>query len=233
MIARSGQEVCDQYAACRVCGIRDVVLFADLNDADLELIQRPINEKVYEPGDTLFNSGQAGETVFTVRSGLVKLIQFLPDGNQRIVRLLRQGALAGIEVLLGGPYENMAVVLQKTTVCEIPVSVIRQIEQNTPRLQGQILARWHLTVREAEQWLSGLSTGNARARVARLFLYLLPEGEDRCKLFGREDVGAMLGITTETASHTIAQFKRDGVISENSRNNFQCDLAELKEISGY
>jgi len=233
MIARSGQDVCDQYAACRVCGIRDIVLFADLNDSDLELIQRPINEKIYEPGDTLFNSGQTGDTVFTVRSGLVKLIQFLPDGNQRIVRLLRQGALAGIEVLLGGPYENMAVVLQKTTVCEIPVSVIRQIEQNTPRLQGQILARWHLTVREAEQWLSGLSTGNARARVARLFLYLLPNGEERCQLFGREDVGAMLGITTETASHTIAQLKRDGVISENSRNNFQCDLAELKEISGY
>ncbi len=233
MVARGSKVIGDQHAACRVCGIRDIVLFADLSEADLELIQRPINEKVYEPGSTLFSSGDSGETVFTVRSGLVKLVQFMPDGNQRIVRLLRQGALAGIEVLLGGPYENMAVVLQKTTVCEIPVSVIRRLERETPRLQGQILARWHQTVREAEQWLSDLSTGNARARVARLFLYLLHDGEDRCQLFGREDVGAMLGITTETASHTIAQFKRDCVVSESSRNNFKCDLAELRAISGY
>lgn len=223
----------DCNAACQTCGIRDLVLFADLNDADLELIQRPINEKVCGAGDVLFNAGEGGETVYTVRRGLVKLVQFLPDGNQRIVRLLRRGALAGIEVLLGGPYESMAVVLQETTVCEIPVSVIRRLENETPRLQGQILARWHQTVREAEQWLAELSTGNARARVARLFLYLLSEGEDRCRLFSREDVGAMLGITTETASHTIAQFKRDGVISENARNDFQCNLAAIREIAGY
>ncbi|MBT3359628.1 MAG: Crp/Fnr family transcriptional regulator [Rhodospirillales bacterium] len=233
MKALVGENNFDRYAACRVCGIRDIVLFADLNEADLALIQRPINEKVYQPGDILFSSGQSGETVFTVRKGLVKLVQFMPDGNQRIVRLLRPGALAGIEVLLGGPYENMAVVLQETTVCEIPVSVVRQLERETPRLQGQILARWHQTVRESEQWLSELSTGNAKGRVARLFLYLLHDGDDRCRLFSREDVGAMLGITTETASHTIAQFKRDGVVLENSRNNFQCNLAELREISGY
>lgn len=233
MVVRVSEEFCDRYAECRVCEIRDIVLFADLSEADLGSIQHPINEKVYDPGSILFNSGQTGDTVFTVRSGLVKLVQFLPDGNQRIVRLLRQGALAGLEVLLGGPYENMAMVLQRTTVCEIPVTVIRQLERETPRLQGQILARWHQSVREAEQWLAELSTGNARARVARLFLYLLSGDDDRCQLFSREDVGAMLGITTETASHTIAQFKRDGVVAENSRNKFQCDLAELRTISGY
>ena len=36
--------------------------------------------------------GDAGQHVLTIRGGLVKLVQYLPDGTQRIVRLLRHGA---------------------------------------------------------------------------------------------------------------------------------------------
>jgi CRP-like cAMP-binding protein len=51
-------------------------------------------------------------------------------------------------------------------------------------------------------------------------------------LFSREDMGAMLGITTETASRTIAEFKRRSLLVETDPNRFLLDVPNLKRIAG-
>ena len=54
-----------------------------------------------------------------------------------------------------------------------------------------------------------------------------------CSLFGREYLGAVLGLTAETASRTMAELKRQGLIGENSPNRFSCDIVRLREIVGH
>jgi hypothetical protein len=41
----------------------------------------------------------------------------------------------------------------------------------------------------------------------------------------------MLGITTEHASRTVAEFKRNGVITELAPNRYRCDMAQLGSIA--
>lgn len=226
-------------AECRGCGIRDLALFADLQEPDFSLIHLPIDELRYDAGAVIYNAGDAGKAVYTLRSGLVKLVQYLPDGGQRIVRLLRPGDTLGLEVLLGEPYEHTAVVLRDALTCRIPVEVVERLSDNTPRLHRQLMKRWHQSVRQADEWLTELSTGSARERVARLLLTLAEHGISRdgepeliCELFSREDVGAMLGVTTETASRTIAEFKRSGALTELSTNRFRCDTDALRRLAG-
>jgi CRP/FNR family transcriptional regulator, anaerobic regulatory protein len=85
---------------------------------------------------------------------------------------------------------------------------------------------------EADAWLTELSTGSARQRVARLLLRLVRDREtSECHLFGREDMGAMLGITTETASRTIAELRRQSLLSETSPNLFLLDIPNLRRIA--
>lgn len=217
-------------AECRNCAIRHLVLFADLQEGDFDLIHLPIEELRIDPGGHLYRAGEDGIAAFTIRSGLVKLVQYLPDGNQRIVRLLRPGAVAGLEVLAGSVYEHTAEVLQPTLVCRIPREVIERLSRETPRLHRQLMAKWSETMRQADEWLTGLNTGAARQRVARLFLHLA--GEDgTCHLLSREDIGAMLSVTTETASRTVAEFKRSGVVAETTTNTFAIDRDKLEAIA--
>jgi CRP/FNR family transcriptional regulator, anaerobic regulatory protein len=217
-------------AECLECSIRDLALFADLREPDFQLIHVPIDEIYHETGSTLYNTGDAGQYVFTLRGGLVKLVQYLPDGTQRIVRLLRQGAVAGLEVLLDDSYEHTAIALHPTPVCRIPVHVVNDLDEKTPRLHRQLMARWHESVRDADDWLTGLSTGSARARVGRLLLYLPASPSGLREMFNREDMGAMLGVTTETASRIMAEFRRTGVIIEKGHNVFECQMEALREI---
>jgi DNA-binding MarR family transcriptional regulator len=50
-------------------------------------------------------------------------------------------------------------------------------------------------------------------------------------LLTREDMGAVLGITTETASRTIAEFRRKGLIELLEEHRFRCDTAALTRIA--
>jgi CRP/FNR family transcriptional regulator, anaerobic regulatory protein len=218
-------------AECRDCGIRDLALFSDLQEPDFELVHVPIDEIYHEAGSVLYNAGDAGQHVFTLRGGLVKLVQYLPDGTQRIVRLMRQGAVAGLEILLDNAYEHTAIALYPTPVCRIPAHVVHDLDAKTPRLHRQLMERWHQSVHEADDWLTGMSTGSAKARVARLLLYLPASPGGRCEIFSREDLGAMLGITTETASRVMAEFRRTGVIVDKGHNVFECQMDALHKIA--
>ena len=217
-------------AQCNDCGVRDLVLFADLTEADFNLIHLPIDEIAYETGATLYSEGDDGTALFTIRSGLVKLVQYLPDGSQRIVRLLHSGATAGLEATLGQSYHHTAIALQPVLTCRIPQQVVDRLSRETPRLHRQLMSRWNAALQAADDWLTELSTGKASQRLARLLLQIMAP-DDSAVLFSREDVGSMLGITTEHASRTVAEFKRNGVIRETASNRYQCNRGRLESIA--
>lgn len=220
------------HLPCQGCGIRELALFADLHEADFSLIHLPIEEVSYDTDSVIYSQGDAAAFLYTVRSGLIKLVQYLPDGSHRIVRLHRPGNTLGLEVLLDKPYEHAAVVLRPALVCRLPRDVVARLSHETPRLHRQLMLRWHQSLAKADEWLTGLSTGNARARVARLLLQLISEEASAdCSLFRREDVGAMLGVTTETASRVIAEFRRSGIIAEAAAGIMRCDPDALKRIA--
>lgn len=220
------------HSNCRKCGIRELVLFADLEEQDFTHIHQPINDLQYQKGSLIYAQGEDSGAIFTIRSGVVKLIQYLPNGRHRIVRLLRQGDVAGLEALFGQSYEHTSIALQTVLTCRIPCEVIHRLNRETPRLLNPLMERWRRSLHRADEWLTTLSTGSARARVARLFLHLLDEGaRPTCHLFSREDVGAILGLTTETASRVIAELKRGDALTELKTNLFSCNRQRLEEIS--
>lgn len=220
-------------ADCRSCALRDSVLFAGLEEADFEQIHQPIDQRIYQPGDTLYRAGDTDGLAYTIRRGLVKLVQYLPDGSQRIVRLLKSTDITGMEALLGDAYTHDAVVMQETEVCCLPTATVNRLSAQNPALHQELMKRWQRALREADAWLTELSTGSARQRVARLLLRLGRDRTDhRCELFSREEMGAMLGITTETTSRTIAEFKRQNWLRDLGRNLHEIDINALQELTG-
>ncbi len=226
------KEAWDGKADCKSCALRQSVLFAGLQESDFEKIHEPIDQYTLQVGATLYRAGDEGERMYTIRSGILKLVQYLPDGSQRIVRLVRATDVTGLECLLGGAYQHDAVVLQETEVCSLPVKVVEDLSRENPTLHRELLNRWQRALSEADAWLTELSTGSAKQRVARLLLRLGHNNQSsECQLFAREDMGAMLGITTETASRTIAEFKRKSLLAEIRPNQFLLDIPNLRRIA--
>ena len=225
-------KVWEGRADCVHCTIKSQVLFSQIPDDELKNMLVNIDNVTYPPGSILYQSGEKGESLFTIRQGLVKLVRYLSNGTQRTVRLLRQGDIAGMETLLGQGYHHTAVVMQESRLCKIPLEVIHVLKQNHPELAQQIMLRFQKHLDEADRFITEFSTGSAEARVARLLLFLDgPTNGVCCDMVSREEMGAILGITTETASRIMADFKRRRVIHDIQQNACNCNPDALHQIA--
>jgi len=202
-------------ADCKACGIRDLVLFADLNAHDFGLIHAPIDEMEYAAGASMFTEGSAAKGIFTLRHGMVKLVRSTIDGRPRIVRVLRAGDVVGLEALASAKYDCDAVTLTAASVCRIPLEVIHKLSSSSPRLHAQLMKKWQHALKDADDWLADMNFGTAKRRVGNLVLKMRSaDNSEISMLFSREDMGAMLDLKLETVSREISRLVREGAIEQ-------------------
>jgi CRP-like cAMP-binding protein len=198
---------------CRNCGIRDMVLFADLNEQDFGMIHAPIDDLEFAQGGVLYDSGTRAKGIFTLRRGMIKLVRVTADGRQRIVRVLRPGDVAGLEALGSGHYDCDAVALTEIGVCRIPLEVIHTLGASSPRLHMRLMQKWQQALKDADDWLADLNFGTARQRVSNFILKMRHPADGRTvTLFARDDMGAMLDLKLETVSREVSRLVREEVL---------------------
>jgi len=198
---------------CRNCGIRDMVLFADLNEQDFGRIHAPIDDLVYRSGEVLYAEGSRAAGIFTLRTGMIKLVRVTADGRQRIVRVLRPGDVVGLEALATSHYDCEAVALTDVSVCRIPLDVIHTLGASSHRLHLRLMQKWQQTLKDADDWLADLNFGTARQRVSNFILKMHSSADGHTvTLFARDDMGAMLDLKLETVSREVSRLVREEVI---------------------
>lgn len=198
---------------CRHCGIRDMVLFADLNEQDFGRIHAPIDDLEYKAGEALYAEGARARGIYTLRRGMLKLVRVTADGRQRIVRVLRPGDVAGLEALGSGQHDCDAIALTEVAVCRIPLDVIHTLGASSPRLHLRLMQKWQSALRDADDWLADLNFGTARQRVSNFILKMRSSQDGRTvTLFARDDMGAMLDLKLETVSREVSRLVREAVI---------------------
>ena len=215
---------------CRLRGaqLRPVL---GLTAHDLDSILQPIDNLHVPQQAVLYEQNTAAPYVYTLRSGLIKLKVDLPNGCQRIVRLLRPGDVAGLETLVGERYHHTAIALQEADVCRIPREVVIKLDQSHPSVHQALQQRWQRSIDQADHFIVALSTGPAEARMARLLITLGCTSDQPETMPTREDMGALLGITTETASRIMAEFKRRGLVHTDRGSDVVCDQAGLMQLT--
>jgi CRP-like cAMP-binding protein len=198
---------------CRSCGIRDMALFANLNEQDFDMIHAPIDDLVFPSGALLYAEGARARGIFTLRSGMIKLVRVTADGRQRIVRVLRAGDVAGLEALGSGHYDCEAVALTEIAVCRLPLEVIHTLGASSPRLHLRLMQKWQQALKDADDWLADLNFGTARQRVSNFILKMRHPADDHTvTLFARDDMGAMLDLQLETVSREVSRLVREAVL---------------------
>ena len=216
---------------CISCPTRDVALFADVKAEDLHNMDAPIHYEVIDKGSQLYGIDDKADDLYTLHEGVLKLSQQLPTGEQRIVRLLHRGDLAGIEAVTSDYYQHDATALTRVSLCRIPADVIRDYSRKSPELHNSLMNKWQSALSASDTWLTRLSTGPSRYRVVRLLIWLAEaENEEGFTLPGRKDIGNILALTTETVSRLIAELKREGLLVQSGMQAARVDLDALKII---
>jgi CRP/FNR family transcriptional regulator, anaerobic regulatory protein len=201
--------------ACAACEVRGAALFGVLDDARLDGVHSQIATVTLGPDATVYSRGSAGLALYTIREGLVRFERSNEHGDRRIVRIAGRGDLIGQEALLHRPYADDAISCTEVHLCRLPRALVDRLAQGGDALPRELMHRWQRALDAAEAWVSDLSTGPARRRLLHLLRRLSgfagPDGS--IWLPRREEIGAMLDITVETASRHVSTLRREGVLT--------------------
>jgi CRP-like cAMP-binding protein len=211
------------------------MMFSGLQEHAFTEVLSPIDNISFPGAAVLFAQGQSDKGVFSIRSGMVKLLSLTTDGTQRIVRLLGRGGAIGLELLEPEEtYRHTAIALTPVDACQIPLETMLQLDASYPQLCQEVRARLQEDLDRADQWVVTLGSGPARRRIAWLLLLMVEYSNspnDSIELLSREDMAAIIGSSVETASRIVADLKRRDILHRTGTSCYRCDVAALKVLT--
>jgi CRP-like cAMP-binding protein len=161
----------------------------------------------------------------------VKLLR-LDEGTRHLVGWMAAGGVIGLEGVFGERYRHSAVAIEPLEYCRIPRAVIRYLEGAGHGFCRELGRLWQANMDECDSFIVTLGAGTAKKRLARLLLKLGAMHEGRyCVSLRRSDIGAALGVSMETASRLMAEFRRRGLLRVAGRR-MVCDRTGLGALAG-
>jgi len=146
--------------------LAQVELFEHLNDEDRIRLAGLIDELNLSGGETLFNAGEPGESLYVVRSGEVEL--FIKDtAGQRIpLAMVGAGEVFGELALLDrSPRTATAIAMADTTLLELDRDDLLLLFESSPTAALRLLAALGRMTRKADELLRTRVSRNANEEV--------------------------------------------------------------------
>jgi CRP-like cAMP-binding protein len=199
--------------ACVLCEGR---LYTGLSQEQVCHIREHLIREMYEPHEVLFREGDEAASLFSLRSGQIKLTTSMPDGRQQILRIAVAGQLLGIETFKGQRYPFTAETLTDVIACRINHNDLRQILEMNPAVSLRVIESLSQQLDQAETLIRDLGLKTSLEKVSGFLLSLIPQrGKPEAELplrLSRREIAEMLGLTEETVSRIMADFARRKII---------------------
>jgi CRP/FNR family transcriptional regulator, cyclic AMP receptor protein len=217
--------------------LRRIPIFADLTETHRAALAANVISRVYPRGVTIFSQGSAGEELFLIARGQVRIYTVSETGHELSVTILCEGDFFGELALLdGGPRSASAVTMQTTSVLIIGRQTFLSTVRSSPELAVAILetlgSRLRLSTLNAEH----LAVNAAPQRVVRQLVeladrYGVPEGAGvRIDVrLTQDDLASLSGTTRETVNRVLASLRDQGLIRVARARVSVLDLRQLQE----
>lgn len=75
--------------------LKDVAIFKDLDDSELERVAEVCHVQEFVPGEYVFREGESGNRLFLIVEGEVRISRVVPGSGEEALAVLKTGALFG------------------------------------------------------------------------------------------------------------------------------------------
>jgi CRP/FNR family cyclic AMP-dependent transcriptional regulator len=213
----------------RITDVDDVLgklpLFAALDDDANVALRVAMRHENFSRGDVIFDEGDAGDKLFAVIEGKVKLARTAPDGRENLQAVLGPGEMFG-ELSLFDPKPRTAgaVALTDTVLASLAHEELRPWITGRPDVAVQLLQALAQRLRRTNDVLADLVFSDVPSRVAKALLGLAErfgqptnDGIHVAHDLTQEELAQLVGASRETVNKALADFSARGWIVIESR----------------
>lgn len=209
--------------------------FYQLNEKELNLINKKKTQIIYQKGESLFKQGAFAHHVLYVIEGLVKV--YLQPGGKRNMNLslAKQGDFLGFSSVFGNEfYTCSASALRESRVCMIDKHALKQVLMTNSAFALQITSRNYKFENQLLEIIKNLSYKQMQGKLASALCYLSLgelEFENVFESLTRQELADFAGITQESVVKFLKEFEREGLVKLSGKNIQIVDLPRLQMIS--
>lgn len=201
--------------------LRRCPLFTRVDDQTLAQCAGLLRFRRYRKGETIFHQGDAGDALFVIESGAVKIVLPSPGGEEEaIIATLRPGDSFGELALVDGADRSAtAIAHEGTAAYRLNRPDLERLMENKPQLRAALLEALATELRRLTQHVDEMHFLNLPGRLARRIVSLAREadptatGEVRLPLqFSQSELAAMIGATRPTVNRMLTGFAAEGLL---------------------
>lgn len=191
-----------------------VPIFSHLTEEEQAGITQLVRVKKLKKGDTLYNAGDNGSFLYVVHEGKVKISRYTEEGNEQVLRVLSTGDFAGDQALFTNDLaDDFAITLEDSMVCVLDGAQFKTHMIKKPEISVRIISELSKRLSESEAKLESYNLDSVGKRVAQSIIKY-SEGTNSFDLpISKLDWASILGMSNETLSRKLSQFKKDGLIN--------------------
>jgi CRP/FNR family cyclic AMP-dependent transcriptional regulator len=197
-----------------------VPLFRELERSAVRGFAELTREQKFAKGAMIVSEGDAGDALYVVRSGEVKVVLSGEDGREVILHVLGVGEHFGELALIDGRPRSAHVVSTHASSLLVlrRADFRRQVEQN-PQVAWGLMVELSRRLRQADGTIGSLVLLDVPGRVAKVLLEHATPGEPATlvKQLTHQTIAQMIGASRETVSRAMAEFQDKGLIAVQRR----------------
>ena len=127
-------------------------------------------ERVFHPGETVFDEGDPGAVLYVIQAGEIELTRRGPSGPRLVGRLGPGEFFGEMSVVLGGPRTMRATAVCEARLLELDASVLQEMCLERPEIAIRMIRRLAARVIELEGRLSALGIDDLLRPVVRVLV---------------------------------------------------------------
>lgn len=205
--------------------LKRVPLFSQLIDDELEKIRQLCVTQHYVKDRIILIEEEAGNTLFLIQKGRVKVSRISDDGREVILSILEPGDFFGELSLIDGKARSASV----TAIENSEVLILRRgdflaLLEDYPQISISLMKELAARIRKSDSQIKSLSLQDAMGRVASSLIMLADDhGRIRKgqvvipKIPLQQDLANMAGTSRETISRVFRYLEDEELIIRSGR----------------
>ena len=202
--------------------LRAIPLFSNVSDDDLEQVASHLIERRFPRNTTIVEEGLAGDYMYVIREGRVKVTKLSEDGREKILEFLDAGSFFGEMALLDrAPRIASVKTLKPVKLLALSRTDFLKLLRKSPDLALSVIQELCKRLRTVDDQASALSFQRVKDRTKGLLQRLARDPhEDGGRItpgLTHQQMADMIGTSRETVTRVVKELKQEGWLHQEGK----------------
>lgn len=217
--------------------LAEAPLFEALNEEDARALRGDIIDVHLDRGERLFSEGDAGDKLYIILTGKIKLTKAAPDGRENLLSVHGPGEMFGELSLFDPiPRTSSATAVTNARLAALAHDDLRTWLYARPQVAMHMLQALAQRLRRINEVKADLVFTDVPGRVAKALLDLsdrfgvpTPDGVQVNHDLTQEELAQLVGASRETVNKALADFAARGWIQLAAKSVLVTDTDRLRK----